>query len=51
MKRQWFSIFVSSPKLISFIFYSVVFFFDLGVDMIMLVVYNKSCQQGFGRLC
>lgn len=52
MKREWFSLFVSSPKIISFIFfYSVVFFFDLGVDMIVLVVYNSVCQQGFGRLC
>lgn len=27
------------------------FFFDLGVDMVVLVVYNSVCQQGFGRLC
>lgn len=50
MKREWFSIFVSSPKLISFIFF-IRWFFDLGVDMIMLVVYNSVCQQGFGHPC
>nr|DAT58183.1 MAG TPA: hypothetical protein [Caudoviricetes sp.] len=52
MKREWFSLFVSSPKLISFIFfYSTAIFFAPGVDMVRLVVYNSVCQQGFGRLC
>ena len=52
MKRQWFSLFVSLPQLPCFIFfYSTVIFFASGVDMVVLVVYNCVCQQGFGRLC
>ena len=52
LKREWFSLFVSSVQLSCFIFFLFgCHFFASGVDMIMLVVYNSVCQQGFGRLC
>lgn len=52
MKRERFSLFVSSAQLMSFIFFiRLSFFFASWVDMIVLLVYNSVCQQGFGRLC
>lgn len=37
--------------LVLFFFVCLVFFFASRVDMIVLLVYNSVCQQGFGRLC